>query len=93
MSNLIIQLSELFESTGHAHHAAFIDTDGVDPEWPLWYADYLIEKLPEKIGATNLTKSELIYLLVMADRHLQTYAPGAEWPQFYAKFFIDRYGE
>ena len=93
MSNLTIQLSELFESTGHAHHAAYMDTDGIDPEWPIWYANHLIDKLREKIGAPNLTKSELIYLIITADRQLQATAPGAEWPQFYAKFFIDRYGE
>ena len=37
------QLEELLRETGEAHHQAYIETDGADPEWPLWYADYLRE--------------------------------------------------
>ncbi len=29
-------LVELFRETGRAHHSAFMATDGVDPEWPIW---------------------------------------------------------
>jgi hypothetical protein len=39
------QLEELFRETGEAHHRAYIETDGADPEWPLRYADYLREKI------------------------------------------------
>lgn len=91
MSNLISELTDLFLATGHAHHAAFIDTDGVDPEWPLWYADYLLDKLPPKLGA-QMTKSEIVYMLVYADRHLKMNAPGANWPGYYARLFVERYG-
>jgi hypothetical protein len=35
------RLAALFKQTGEAHHEAFLDTDGDDPEWPLWYAKYL----------------------------------------------------
>ena len=34
------QLENLFHEVGEAHHQAYIETDGADPEWPLWYADY-----------------------------------------------------
>lgn len=92
MSSLLVDLADLFEETGHAHHAAFIDTDGADPEWPLWYANYLYDKLPAKLGAT-ISKSELVYLLVTVDRQLNTEAPGANWTEYYARFFIARYGD
>ncbi len=36
----------------------YIDTDGFDPEWPLYYADHLLGRLNELLGA-KLTKSEL----------------------------------
>ena len=39
------QLEELFREASEAHHQAYIETDGADPEWPLWYADYLRDKL------------------------------------------------
>ena len=35
------QLKGLLREVGEAHHQAYIETDGADPEWPLWYADYL----------------------------------------------------
>jgi hypothetical protein len=43
-TDLAGQLEELFRETGEAHHQAYIETDGADPEWPLWYADYLRER-------------------------------------------------
>ena len=54
----IEKLSQLLLETGHAHHQAFIETDGEDPEWPLWYADYLMDRLPAALGR-ELTKSEI----------------------------------
>jgi hypothetical protein len=43
-TDLAQQLEELFREAGAAHHQAYIETDGADPEWPLWYADYLRER-------------------------------------------------
>ena len=39
------QLAELFKQTGEAHHQAFLETDGEDPEWAIWYAGYLQDRL------------------------------------------------
>lgn len=39
----------------------------------------------------KFTKSDLIYLLVLADKENESIAPGAYWPRFYAKFIIGRY--
>jgi len=84
------ELEELFRKTGSAHHQAFIKTKGEDPEWPLWYADYLLEKL-RKLLSAKFNKSELVYLLVMAEKEMALMAPGADWPRYYANFFIERY--
>ncbi len=89
-SDLVQQLADLFTETGHAHHQAFIEVDGNDPDWPLWYADHLRESLEEHLGA-NFTKSELVYLLVLADKEHNLQAPGSPWPHYYARFFSDRY--
>lgn len=90
MPELAEELAQIFEATANAHHAAFVDTDGADPDWPMWYAEYLHERLKPKLQAT-FTLSELVYLLVAADRELGSVAPGAHWPTFYANYFIDRY--
>jgi NAD(P)H-hydrate epimerase len=76
--------------TAEAHHKAFAATEGEDPEWPLWYADYLLEKMRQMLKA-NFTKSELIYLLVLAEKENGSVGPGAYWPRFYANFTISRY--
>ncbi len=88
--DLAKRLSDLLMETGHAHHEAFIDTDGDDPDWPLWYAEHLREPLSEHLD-TKLTKSELVYLLVLVDKEHNVQDPGAKWPGYYARFFIERY--
>ncbi len=84
------KLASLFEETSEAHHRAFEKTDGVDPEWPSWYAGHLKDSLNEMLGAT-LTKSELVYLIVAAEKEQAQRAPGSHWPSYYAKFFLGRY--
>jgi len=44
-----------------------------------------------KFLKANFTKSELIYLLVKAAKELGVNAPSAEWPSYYARFFLDCY--
>ena len=51
--DLARQLEELFREVGEAHHQAYIETDGDDPEWPLWYADYLRDKLARSWTQTS----------------------------------------
>ena len=88
--DLAQRLEELFREVGEAHHQAYIETDGADPEWPLWYADYLRERLGPLLDA-NFTKSELVYLLILLSHEQPLRAPGANWARYYARFFIDRY--
>ncbi len=85
------KLIDLFTEVATAHHQAFAETNGYDPEWPIWYADYLIDKLPPLLDAATFTRSELIYLLVQCDRQQMTESPGIKWPKYYAMFFMERY--
>lgn len=88
--DLVQQLEGLFREVGEAHHQAYIETDGADPEWPLWYADYLRDKLAPLLDA-GFTKSELVYLLVMVANEQPLTAPGANWARYYARKFISLY--
>ena len=63
-TDLAGQLEGLFHEVGEAHHQAYIETDGADPEWPLWYADYLRERLSALLDA-SFTKSDLVHMLVL----------------------------
>ena len=88
-TELRANLVELFRETGQAHHAAFAATDGADPEWPIWYADYLQEPFTERLGF-DFHKSQLIYCLMNADFEHQARSPDSDWPEYYADQFVDR---
>lgn len=57
------RLIDLTNRSGPAHHQAFPEVDGWDPEWPIWYAEYLWEPIQEFLPL-EVTRSELTYLLV-----------------------------
>ncbi|HEY6751658.1 MAG TPA: hypothetical protein VI027_10075 [Rubrobacteraceae bacterium] len=88
--DLTRQLEELFREASEAHHQAYIETDGADPEWPLWYADYLRDKLAPLLDAT-FTKSELVYMLILVANEQPLAAPGANWARYYANKFHSLY--
>lgn len=90
MNNLTGQLTALFEQTSKAHHEAFAAVDGADDDWPTWYANYLIDKLPSLLGK-SFAKNELVDLLTQLSKdHSQT-ASGTPWPRYYANCFVERY--
>ena len=87
-TELIANIASLLEETGKAHHAAFAATDGDDPEWPIWYADYTRDRLASDFGF-EYTKSQLIYCLMRADLEHQARAPGEDWVSFYAREMVE----
>ncbi len=90
MENLTEKLTALFEQTGKAHHDTFAAIDGADDQWPIWYAEYLMDKLPILLNAT-FTKSEMIYLMVHLSKQQALEAPDEKWPRYYARYFVERY--
>lgn len=84
----ILDLTELLKEVGPAHHQAFIETDGYDLEWPMWYADFMHDKIMDILDV-EFTKSELIFLLVSADLEHQDEEPESDWPPYYAKFLSE----
>ena len=85
------QLIDLLHETGSAHHRAYLAANGEDADWPLWYAEYLRQRLNGLLG-TALTRSELTYLLVLVEKERTAAAATAGWPEYYADFFMERYG-
>ena len=79
-----LSLTDLFREAGNAHHKAFEQANGEDPEWPSWYADFLHERIVSLIHK-RLTKSELIYFFVLADRTFNKEKATSDWPEFYAE--------
>ena len=90
MADITAQLEALFQEVGHQHHEAFFETDGADPEWPLWYADRLQDRLSNLLG-TELTRSEIVYLLIHLGKEQALQAPDMRWPRFYAEYLAREY--
>jgi len=85
------EIADLLHQTAEDHHVAFKETDGVDPDWSIWYASHLLENGFEELLDAKLLKSDLIYLLVLANKQQMSEAPGAHWENYYTRFFVDRY--
>lgn len=81
------QLVELLKEVGRAHHQAFFDVDGYDPEWPEWYAAYIQERLSALLGR-DLTIDEIAAAMRAAE---QAQPEGVFWPVFYAQFFLESF--
>jgi hypothetical protein len=82
-------LIALLTEAGEAHHDAFIESDGADPEWPLWYAEYLEPRLRRLIGYTG-TRSELVARLVESDRRHRADVAHQPRPPSFARTFSAR---
>lgn len=83
------RLEQLLAAAGPAHHQAYIETDGDDPEWPLWYAAFLIDDLNATLGQ-KITQSQLVFHLVDIERLRSREAPDAAWPSYYTRQFAAR---
>jgi len=81
------RLAALFRKAGGAHHKAFAATNGDDPEWPTWYAEFLQPKL-NLLLSVQWTKSKVVYLLLRAETERSALAQSLSWPEFYARLFI-----
>lgn len=80
------ELADLIMETGRHHHEAYIESDGADPDWALWYAPYLQTRLWDRLGRVP-TRSELVWLLVGSDLAVQEMPADTDWPMEYARRF------
>jgi hypothetical protein len=87
------ELSDLLHEAAETHHVVYRITDGEDPDWASWYADWLINlsELPEILG-TEPVRSELVYMLVTLDKQYTAEPPGERWEDFYAARLAEHFG-
>ena len=78
-------VGDLLHEVAETHHRVYRITDGDDPDWASWYADWLIDlsELPELLHRTPV-RSELVYLLVLLDREFAAGSVDQTWEQYYA---------
>lgn len=82
-----VALAQLFRARGKAHHEAFAATDGDDPDWPEWYADYLLQPLSELVDVP-LGREAIAGDLRRVDQEMRSEAPTAESSRYYADWFL-----
>jgi hypothetical protein len=85
------QVRDLLLEAAETHHRVFRITDGHDPDWASWYADWLIDlsELPQLLGSTPV-RSGLVYELVRLDRDYTGRAWSEPWELFYARQLVAR---
>ncbi len=79
------KIADLLHEAGETHHLVYRITDGDDPDWASWYADWLLHlsELPQLLGAAPV-RSHLIHALVQLDRDYVSESPDEPWETFYA---------
>jgi hypothetical protein len=84
------KISALLHEAGETHHTVYRITDGEDPDWASWYAEWLIRlsELPGLLGKAPV-RSELVFELVSLEREF-----GADqgWEDRYAERLVERLG-
>jgi hypothetical protein len=87
------RISDLLHEAAETHHVVYRITDGDDPDWASWYADWLLDhsELPDELG-THPVRSHLVHALVELDRDFTAAAQGGTWEDYYAAGLIERFG-
>jgi hypothetical protein len=85
MDRNLSAISTLLREVAETHHQVYRISDGVDPDWASWYADWLIKlsDLPQLLGVAPV-RSELVYLLVKLDKEYTDSQQSEPWERYYA---------
>jgi hypothetical protein len=90
-SNTVSRIAELLHEAGETHHVVYRITDGDDPDWASWYADWLLDlsELPDVLGSRPV-RSHLVHALVELDREYTAESTDERWEDWYAARLADR---
>jgi hypothetical protein len=85
-------IADLLHEAAETHHVVFRITDGEDPDWASWYADWLLQQseLPRLLGSAP-TRSHLVHALVELDREYVASAPADRWEEVYSRGLMSRF--
>jgi hypothetical protein len=86
------RVAALLHEAAETHHVVFRITDGDDPDWASWYADWLLDlsELSEVL-CVRPVRSHLVQALVELDRRHSADAPGEPWEQWYATRLVEHF--
>src|SRR5262249_33657078 len=93
MAATVEQVSALLHEVAETHHVVYRITDGGDPDWASFYADWLLEhsELPELLGGAPV-RSRLVHSLVQLDRDSGGGGIEGRWEDWYAERLVAEFG-
>ena len=79
-------IADVLHEAAETHHVVWRITDGDDPDWASWYADWLLDlsELPVLLG-TKPVRSHLVHALVQLDRDHAESGSTERWEESYAR--------
>ena len=85
-------IADLLREAAETHHRVYRLVDGDDPDWPAWYAAWLVDlsELPDLLGVKPV-RSELVYLLVLLDKEYSREQQPESWEQYYARRIAEHF--
>jgi hypothetical protein len=86
------RIAEVLHEAAETHHVVYRITDGDDPDWASWYADWLLElsELPQLLGVKPV-RSHLVHALVELEREHAASGSAARWEDAYARGLAERF--
>jgi hypothetical protein len=89
MDERVAKVRELLAEAKAAHGVVYRHRGGDDPDWALWYADWLVGLSPlEDVLGAELTRADLTFLLVGLARDHAAEAPDEPWETYYARGIV-----
>ncbi len=92
-SDRATRISQLLHEAAETHHTVYRITDGEDPDWASWYADWLLDlsELSDVLGSRPV-RSRLVHALVDLDREYTSSEQPERWEDWYAARLVERFG-
>ena len=86
------KISTLLHEAAETHHVVYRITDGEDPDWASWYADWLVSnsELPDLLDVKPV-RSELVYMLVRLDKEYSAASPMDKFEDYYARGLLEHF--
>jgi len=87
------RIAALLHEAAETHHVVYRITDGDDPDWASWYADWLLDlsELSDALGSAPV-RSHLVHALVELDRRFTAETPSEPWESWYAARLAEQLG-
>ena len=85
-------IASVLHEAAETHHTVFRITDGEDPDWASWYADWLLDhsELPQLLGGAPV-RSHLVSELVALDREYTAESREERWEDWYSRQLLERF--